>query len=140
MCIRDRLKLWPVQVFGEKPLYPPAAPRTDAPLAPVQAEQLDEEQLRREQKLLLDYARMAVTEENVDIQMCIRDRVDPPASRDGGQLRLLFLYLSGEGVGALACLADGGDSAPAPKRPRRAGKAAGRAVFRRTAERRHPHR
>jgi len=29
--------------------------------------QLDEEQLRREQKLLLDYARMAVTEENVDI-------------------------------------------------------------------------
>ena len=62
-----RLKLWPVQVFGEKPLYPPAAPRTDAPLAPVQAGQLDEEQLRREQKLLLDYARMAVTEENVDI-------------------------------------------------------------------------
>ena len=53
--------------FGEKPLYPPAAPRTDAPLAPVQAGQLDEEQLRREQKLLLDYARMAVTEENVDI-------------------------------------------------------------------------
>ena len=33
----------------------------------MQAEQLDEEQLRREQKLLLDYARMAVTEENVDI-------------------------------------------------------------------------
>ena len=62
-----RLKLWPVQVFGEKPLYPPAAPRTDAPLAPVQAGQLDEDQLRREQKLLLDYARMAVTEENVDI-------------------------------------------------------------------------
>ena len=62
-----RLRLWPVQVFGEKPLYPPAAPRTDAPLAPVQAGQLDEEQLRREQKLLLDYARMAVTEENVDI-------------------------------------------------------------------------
>ena len=62
-----RLKLWPVQVCGEKPLYPPAAPRTDAPLAPVQAGQLDEEQLRREQKLLLDYARMAVTEENVDI-------------------------------------------------------------------------
>ena len=62
-----RLKLWPVQVFGEKPLYPPAAPRTDVPLAPVQAGQLDEEQLRREQKLLLDYARMAVTEENVDI-------------------------------------------------------------------------
>ena len=41
---------------------------------------------------------------------------------------------------ALACLTDGGDSAPAPKRPRRAGKAAGRAVFHRTAERRHPHR
>ena len=62
-----RLRLWPVQVFGEKPLYPPAAPRTDAPLAPVQAGQLDEEQLRREQKLLLDYARMAVTEENVGL-------------------------------------------------------------------------
>ena len=46
---------------------PPAAPRTDTPLAPVQAGQLDEAQLRREQKLLLDYARMAVTEENVDI-------------------------------------------------------------------------
>ena len=29
--------------------------------------------------------------------------VDPPASRDGGQLRLLFLYLSSEGVGALPC-------------------------------------
>ena len=62
-----RLRLWPVQGFGEKPLYPPAAPGTDAPLAAVQAEHLDEEQLRREQKLLLDYARMAVTEENVDI-------------------------------------------------------------------------
>ena len=33
----------------------------------MQAGQLDEAQLRREQKLLLDYARMAVTEENVDI-------------------------------------------------------------------------
>ena len=33
----------------------------------VQAGQLDEAQLRRDQKLLLDYARMAVTEENVDI-------------------------------------------------------------------------
>ena len=63
---RDALDDLP-QVFGEKLLYPPAAPRTDAPLAPVQAGQLDEEQLRREQKLLLDYARMAVTEENVDI-------------------------------------------------------------------------
>ena len=41
---------------------------------------------------------------------------------------------------ALARLTDGGDSASAPKRPRRAGKAAGRAVFRRTAERRRPHR
>ena len=29
--------------------------------------------------------------------------VDPPASRDGGQLRLLFLYFGGEGVGALPC-------------------------------------
>ena len=60
--LAGRLHLWPVQVFGEKPLYPPAAPRTDTPLAPVQAGQLDEAQLRREQKLLLDYARMAVTE------------------------------------------------------------------------------
>ena len=65
--LAGRLHLWPVQVFGEKPLYPPAAPRTATPLAPVQAGQLDEAQLRREQKLLLDYARMAVTEENVDI-------------------------------------------------------------------------
>ena len=65
--LAGRFHLWPVQVFGEKPLYPPAAPRTDTPLAPVQAGQLDEAQLRREQKLLLDYARMAVTEENVDI-------------------------------------------------------------------------
>ena len=46
-------------------LYPPAAPRTAAPLAPVQAETLDPDQLRKEQQLLLDYARLAVTEENV---------------------------------------------------------------------------
>ena len=38
--LAGRLHLWPVQVFGEKPLYPPAAPRTDMPLAPVQAGQL----------------------------------------------------------------------------------------------------
>ena len=29
--------------------------------------------------------------------------VDPPASRDGGQLRLLFLYFGGESVGTLPC-------------------------------------
>ena len=34
---------------------------------PTPCHLLDEAQLRREQKLLLDYARMAVTEENVDI-------------------------------------------------------------------------
>ena len=55
----------PVAAFGEKFLYPPAAPRTAAPLAPVQAETLDPDQLRKEQQLLLDYARLAVTEENV---------------------------------------------------------------------------
>ena len=44
---------------------PAAAPRTAAPLAPVQAETLDPDQLRKEQQLLLDYARLAVTEENV---------------------------------------------------------------------------
>ena len=48
-------------------LYPPAAPRSEAPLAPVTPAELDSEQLRREQKLLLDYARMAVTEENVEL-------------------------------------------------------------------------
>jgi len=60
-----RLKLWPVQVFGEKPLYPPAAPRSETPLKPVETSALDPAQLQKEQKLLLDYARMAVTEENV---------------------------------------------------------------------------
>ena len=65
--VAAHLHLYPAAAFGEKFLYPPAAPRTAAPLAPVQAGQLDEEQLCREQKLLLDYARMAVTEENVDI-------------------------------------------------------------------------
>ena len=59
------LHLYPAAAFGEKFLYPPAAPRTAAPLAPVQAETLDPDQLRKEQQLLLDYARLAVTEENV---------------------------------------------------------------------------
>ena len=54
-----RLHLYPAAVFGAKPLYPPAAPRTEAPLAPVRTEPLDPDQL------LLDYARLAVTEENV---------------------------------------------------------------------------
>ena len=65
--VAKHLHLYPVQVFGEKPLYPPAAPRTAAPLAPVQADALDPEQLKKEQQLLLDYARMAVTEENVSL-------------------------------------------------------------------------
>ena len=60
-----RLHLYPAAVFGEKFLYPPAAQRTAEPLAPVRAEGFDPEQLRREQQLLLDYARLAVTEENV---------------------------------------------------------------------------
>ena len=62
-----RLRLYPAAVFGEKFLYPPAAPRSEAPLAPVQQTKLDEAQLQKEQQLLLDYARMAVTEENVNL-------------------------------------------------------------------------
>ena len=54
-------------MFGAKPLYTPAAPRGEAPLAPVRQAALDPEQLKKEQKLLLDYARMAVTEENVEL-------------------------------------------------------------------------
>ena len=64
--VASRLRLYPVQTFGEKFLYPPAAPRTAAPLAPVETVRLDPAQLRREQQLLLEYARMAVTEENVE--------------------------------------------------------------------------
>ena len=63
--VAKRLHLYPVQVFGEKPLYPPAAPRSETPLKPVETSALDPAQLQKEQKLLLDYARMAVTEENV---------------------------------------------------------------------------
>lgn len=64
--VAARLRLWPVQVFGEKPLYPPAAPRAEAPPTPVGSSTLDPARLQREQQLLLDYARLAVTEENVD--------------------------------------------------------------------------
>ena len=63
--VAKRLHLYPAAVFGEKFLYPPAAQRTAEPLAPVHTEAFDPEQLRREQQLLLDYARLAVTEENV---------------------------------------------------------------------------
>ena len=63
--VAKRLHLYPVRVFGEKPLYPPAAPRSETPLKPVETSALDPAQLQKEQKLLLDYARMAVTEENV---------------------------------------------------------------------------
>ena len=63
--VARRLRLYPAAVFGEKFLYPPAAQRTAEPLAPVQQEPLDPEQLLRQQQLLLDYARLAVTEENV---------------------------------------------------------------------------
>ena len=59
------LHLYPAAAFGEKFLYPPAAPRTAAPLAPVQAETLDPDPQRKDQQLLLDYARLAVTEANV---------------------------------------------------------------------------
>ena len=65
--VAKRLRLYPAAVFGEKPLYPPAAPRSETPLAPVTPAILDPEQLKKEQKLLLDYARMAVTEENVEL-------------------------------------------------------------------------
>ena len=63
--VAARLHLYPAAVFGAKPLYRPAAPRTEAPLAPVRTEPLDPDRLRQEQQLLLDYARLAVTEENV---------------------------------------------------------------------------
>ena len=63
--VAKRLHLYPAAVFGEKFLYPPAAQRTAEPLAPVRTEAFDPEQLRKEQQLLLDYARLAVTEENV---------------------------------------------------------------------------
>lgn len=63
--VAARLHLYPAAVFGAKPLYPPAALRTEAPLAPVRTEPLDPARLRQEQQLLLDYARLAVTEENV---------------------------------------------------------------------------
>ena len=65
--VAKRLRLFPAAVFGPKPLYPPAAPRSEAPLAPVRQAELDPRQLQKEQQLLLDYARMAVTEENVDL-------------------------------------------------------------------------
>ena len=65
--VAKRLHLYPAAVFGAKPLYPPAAPRTVAPLAPVSTEALDPAQLQKEQQLLLDYARLAVTEENVTL-------------------------------------------------------------------------
>ena len=65
--VAKRLHLYPAAVFGAKPLYPPAAPRSETPLAPVRQAGLDVEQLRKEQQLLLDYARMAVTEENVGL-------------------------------------------------------------------------
>ena len=77
--VATRLHLYPVQVFAAKPLYPPAAPRGEAPLAPVQQAVLDPEQLKKEQKLLLDYARMAVTEENVELLA----RQAPPAAGHG---------------------------------------------------------
>ena len=80
--VAKHLKLYPAAVFGEKFLYPPAAPRSEAPLAPVQQTKLDEAQLQKEQQLLLDYARMAVTEENVNLlagqALAARSRV--PAS------------------------------------------------------------
>ena len=65
--VAKRLHLYPAAVFGEKFLYPPAAQRTAEPLAPVHTEAFDPEQLRKEQQLLLDYARFAVTEENVSL-------------------------------------------------------------------------
>ena len=65
--VAAHLHLYPAAAFGEKFLYPPAAPRSETPLAPVRQAGLDAEQLRKEQQLLLDYARMAVTEENVGL-------------------------------------------------------------------------
>ena len=65
--LAGRLRLTPAAVFGPRMLYPPAAPRAAEPVAPLTgAEGMDPDQLRREQQLLLEYARSAVTEENVD--------------------------------------------------------------------------
>jgi len=50
--VAKHLHLYPAAVFGAKPLYPPAAPRTAAPLAPVRTEALDADQLQKEQQLL----------------------------------------------------------------------------------------
>ena len=58
--VAKHLHLYPAAVFGAKP-------RSETPLAPVRQAGLDAEQLRKEQQLLLDYARMAVTEENVGL-------------------------------------------------------------------------
>ena len=54
--VAARLHLYPAAVFGTKPLYPPAAPRTEAPLAPVRTEPLDPDRLRQVFCNLLDNA------------------------------------------------------------------------------------
>ena len=63
--VAKRLHLYPAAVFGEKFLYPPAAQRTAEPLAPVPRRSVRSGTAQKEQQLLLDYARLAVTEENV---------------------------------------------------------------------------
>ncbi len=65
--VAKQLRLWPVEVFGEDMLYTPAAARSPYTAPPLTGEdKLDEDALRQEQELLLAYARLAVTEENVD--------------------------------------------------------------------------
>ena len=97
--VAKRLHLYPAAVFGEKFLYPPAAQRTAEPLAPVRTEAFDPEQLRREQQLLLDYARLAVTEENVALlarqalaarPQDVYKRQDPPAFCETAKSRGFF--------------------------------------------------
>ena len=52
-------------MFGEKFLYPPAAQRTAEPPGPGARRRIRSGTAQKEQQLLLDYARLAVTEENV---------------------------------------------------------------------------
>ncbi len=63
--VAARLHLYPAAVFGAKPLYPARRAPHRSTAGPGAHRSLDPDRLRQEQQLLLDYARLAVTEENV---------------------------------------------------------------------------
>ena len=90
--VAAHLHLYPAAAFGEKFLYPPAAPPHGGPAGPVQAETLDPDQLRKEQQLLLDYARLAVTEENVALlaQQALAARPQVKASTRRRNIRAIL--------------------------------------------------